>query len=623
MDNASRLSDLITGFKRHHQALAIALEGIDSPPHRRWYSQVLLNRLLLLQMLQRQGALNAGDTWYLQNQLGTHLQQGSGSFYQSCLQPLFFQGLSLPPPERPLSLQQRLGRLPYLGDSLFQRHPLEQRYPRIQLADEPLEALLAWLAEQPWQISSASLEAAGAVTRSHLAQLFEYVITEETDRAHISSQTALAEMRDRTLHRHVLQAVQQHTGRTFDRLPQLLQQLDDSLCRTLVETVLPSLTVLDPACGSGRLLLVILAGMMDLYRACLGYAARTSDPALTRWERSLAAATPNPEWVLQAQIVSQNLYGVDRLPAAIETARLQLHVSLLATLPWGTEPPPLPTLAFNLRPGNALIGFIRVDEASFDRIPTKARRTLPDADTPLQGNLLQPLAAETYRTILTEKKIRIEHYRSQSQALGEGDPIPRYAKAEFLRDRITALNQTAQAKLNRLLLEEFSQKLGLRMWEPKTGGRPQPRLLSLKDVEALEPFHWGFQFNHIFETRGGFDLVITQPPTGRLHPDPQVFYYRYQTAFTALGIDLATWRQQRKQILQAHPQLELAWSAYAAQMTLMEHYCRLSDPYQSTPPPLAPPAHQRLVQTVLFARRCSRLCRPGGCLPYLLRRSRS
>ena len=47
-------------------------------------------------------------------------------------------------------------------------------------------------------------------------------------------------------------------------MPELLLNLDANLCRELLHEVLPSLSLLDPACGSGAFLVAAMKTLINL-----------------------------------------------------------------------------------------------------------------------------------------------------------------------------------------------------------------------------------------------------------------------------------------------------------------------------------------------------------------------
>lgn len=655
---------------QHRRAFADALSGIDSGTDRLWYAQLLVNRLLLIYDLQVAGFLGQGDRWYLHSQLGYCQQRQPDSFYRQFWQPLCHQGLGLPVVERPLPVQSLLGQVPYLGCRLFQRHTLEQQYSALDVPDAPWEWCLGWLAEQTWQRDFASEVEPGTITRVTLAAAWESLTVGQTGKAIASSPVQLRATCDRTLDAYILQAWRsqrhdaipaepsigqakapaeaeprpvsskpeaggQFTSSTPDTLDALMANLDAPTCHLLVTAVLPELTLLDPACGSGRLLLMALERLQQLYRQCWNYAQQSSHPQLQAWMRSLKAQHPWPGWTIVSRIFTQNLYGVDLRPEATETTQCQLWLALLATATTAAELPVLTDLDFNITTGNALVGFVRVDEASFDKIvPKRSRQTTkvapqaadqltekvnaqPDDEAAaivLQGNLLQPLAAASYRDTLVEKQIRIEHYRAQSKAMAESGQIPEYVQTEFLRDRIDDLNQAAQQKLDRLLLETFSRKLGILVREPQPSGRTSKKLLTQTDIEVLQPFHWGFFFSGILEHRGGFDVVVTHAPPGTLRPSADAFYTRHAHRFQAAKIDRLTFRRSRKTVLKQLPELANLWASYAGQFAYLRDYFRRSDAYELPSPQTT---RRAISLSMLFTQRCAALLSPRGLPPYL------
>jgi hypothetical protein len=585
---------------------------MEPAPHRRIYGQMLLNRFLILHGLQRSGWLGKGDDWYVQNLLGQ--SQGGDRFYHDTLKPLLYQGLGLPEGERPLALHDQLGPLPYLGSALFSPHPLEAAYPQLNLPDEPFESLLAWLAEQDWAWQTPDEDHPNTLTPDRLAAAFEALISGPASKPQTSTPEQLAELGDRTLHAYILAEIQRQTGQHFQSIEILSTGLTDDLCALLVKQILPPVTVLDPACGSGRFLLMALNCLQNLYQCCVNHSAASGDARLQTWIQSLRLQAAGVDGAIARQIITQNLYGVDLDPAAIDITRTQLALALLATM---STPVPLPPLTMHLRVGNSLIGFIQVDEVGFDQVPfTKKGAILPNPpETALQGNLLHPLAADSYRTILKEKHLRTEEYRAQTQALAETGALPPALQGEFLRDRLAALEQTAQTKLDQLLFNRFSQTLGIRVTLPKLQAKMRAKMqgqlrrrLTLADIVTLTPFHWGFHY-HDLVTAGGFDIVLTQPPQGTLRPSPEDFCQRYQHHFESLGISLKAFQKNRQDLLQRHALLAEAWLIYGGEVAYRRQYFRRSSDYALTAPGTT---QQALYHSTLFAQRCETLTQPQG-----------
>jgi 23S rRNA G2445 N2-methylase RlmL len=121
--------------------------------------------------------------------------------------------------------------------------------------------------------------------------------------------------------------------------------------------VLSQLSLLDPACGSGAFLVAALKTLVNLYSALLGQirVKFQHDDKLQEWLREVSKHR-SEAYYIRRRIITDNLYGVDLMPEAVEIAKLRLFLALVATARTVDELEPLPNIDFNLLAGNSLVG---------------------------------------------------------------------------------------------------------------------------------------------------------------------------------------------------------------------------------------------------------------------------
>ncbi|MGL5083919.1 MAG: Eco57I restriction-modification methylase domain-containing protein, partial [Microcoleaceae cyanobacterium] len=273
---------------------------------------------------------------------------------------------------------------------------------------------------------------------------------------------------------------------------------------------------------------------------------------------------------------------------------------------------PLPNIDFNIMAGNSLIGLIRVDAEGFDRLSAPLSRSGRGAggEGVLQGNLLQPLAASAYQQILEDKNAGIELYKKHAFQK-EDEELPQETRLLQLRDHIDKLNRESQAKLNQLLLDEFSNRLRIKYEQAQLTGKPQKRLLTIADINALEPFHWGYHFDKVFE-RGGFDAIITNPPWEVFQTDEKEFFQRYDNLIRKKKLDIKSWEKQRDQLLQ-DPEISEAWLSYCSQFPYVSQYFKKAEQYHNQRSEMGGKSVARKVNLYfLFTEQCFNLLRKGG-----------
>ena len=252
-------------------------------------------------------------------------------------------------------------------------------------------------------------------------------------------------------------------------------------------------TILDPTCGSGAFLFAALNVLEPLYEACLGRMEAFVEDLSRAGEKhrpekysdfrkvlERIAAHPNRRYFIFKSIILNNLFGVDIMEEAVEICKLRLFLKLAAQVEPDTTKDnlgiePLPDIDFNIRAGNALVGYATLDtvkqalgkKLSFDNAAEKI--------TAKAADLRQVLDAFRFRQI-------------------EGDGVVTTEHKQELHWRLKALDD----ELNRHLAGEY-------------GVDPERTIAFDRWRAAHQPFHWFSEFYGIMQS-GGFDVIIGNPP---------------------------------------------------------------------------------------------------------------
>jgi hypothetical protein len=175
-------------FKKEHAVFLDFIQGITVQGDREWYTSVMLNRLMFIYFIQRQGFLDTkskhvldGDREYLRNRLKMNQEHNGSntfhSFYRYFLVRLFYEGLNAR--ERTPELERLLGSVPYLDGGIFDIHQLERNYPDIQIPDEAFERLFDFFDEFNWHLDDRPDKASNEINPDILGYIFEKYINQK------------------------------------------------------------------------------------------------------------------------------------------------------------------------------------------------------------------------------------------------------------------------------------------------------------------------------------------------------------------------------------------------------------------------------------------------------------
>ncbi len=219
-------------FEKQRKAFAAFIEGIPADSEdQRWYTAVVIDRLMFLWFLQEKRFLD-NQPQYLQQRLQAH-QDGkhTQSFYKRFLSPLFFKGFAQErTPETAAAIQAEFGKVPYLNGGLFAQHELEQRYGEaLDIADAAFQKLFAFFDEWEWHLDERPLKSGKEINPDVLGYIFEKFVNQKQMGAYYTKEDITEYIGKNTIIPALLGKVRAEHPAAFDALAwPLLQHSGDA-----------------------------------------------------------------------------------------------------------------------------------------------------------------------------------------------------------------------------------------------------------------------------------------------------------------------------------------------------------------------------------------------------------
>ena len=459
-------------------ALAGSLPRMPEPD-RAELALLAASRLLFLSFLQAKGWLN-GDRGFLANRFDECMAAGGG-FHQRVMLPLFFGTLNTPVRRR-AAAARAFGAVPFLNGGLFSKTPLERRHARARFSDEALGELFSQLLgayrftareeQEHWSEVAIDPEMLGRAFESLMAARERRVsgafYTPQPLVMHVADHALVAALRSSTLSADLLAGALRGDELPLSVASDLRERLRD-------------LSVLDPACGSGAFLVYLLERITYLHAA----AGDT---------RGVAA--------IRRDVLARTIHGVDVNPTAVWLCELRLWLSVVIESDETRMAvvPPLPNLDCSVRVGDTLSGDAFAEPVTLVGPPAVAAR-------------------------LRERYVRASGARKA--------PLRRALAREETRRALAAIDRQllhiAAVRRERLLARRSPDLFGER--DRGAGGPANDRRALRERAAALRrerrriadggalPFSFPSHFAHI-HAKGGFGLVVGNPPWVRLHNIP-------------------------------------------------------------------------------------------------------
>ena len=452
-------------FRVFRATLDRVAAGLPGPMHaedRHGLALLQLTRILFLYFIQTKGWLG-GRERFLAEEVESCLAH-KRRIHRDLLRPLFFGTLN-----RPGHLRSRaaasFGSIPFLNGGLFEPHPLERRF-RADIPNALWRDAFDQLFER-FHFTVVEGERHGGVAPDMLGRVFEGVMAPEARRASGTFYTP-ASLVGGVLDAALIALLAGRLGCAEREAERRFRASDPHVAR-----ILTSITLLDPAVGSGAFLLGAL-------------------------ERLSALETRGPLSSRKRRVLQQNLFGVDLSTAAVRLTELRLWLAVIADDPAErvADVAPLPNLDCLIRQGDSL----------FDPIGQGVDAV---AHEPKIVSELSRLRRAVITASGAEKQVLIRQLRSvEARVLGGS------LSAAETRTRSEVAECVQEARGHDL----FGRARGLdRELRPRLRDL-RSRLRSLRQArrrlareKELPWFHYGSHFADVF-ARGGFDIVAGNPP---------------------------------------------------------------------------------------------------------------
>jgi len=520
-----------------------SLSRYDAPYEKKYsFAQLLLSRIMFLYFLQRKGWFKwkdyTPDKSYVKNLWLKYKEwrqekEIKDTFYSQWLSSLFFGAFNKKSYcfHKNLSedIRESFSIMPFLNGGLFSKTELDEL--GFDLPDSAFEWLFepdssdlkkGFLETFNFNIDeSLPIDIEVAVDPEMLGKVYESLIAEEERGESGIFYTPRIEI-DFMCRISLVEYLANETNILKDKIIDLVFNPHDKVSLfnknelAHVKDKLDKLKVVDPAVGSAS----FLVGMMNI---------------LVELHQELTRKLENRKenlFTLKQKIILENLYGVDAKDWAVMVGELRLWLSLIIEtnekyMDIYTKPL-LPNLSFKIRQGNSLISEINGVNINLKSEMLNIPRTVRDKINRLierksaffsgirSANLkeieeIEIIENRIFSDLLEEKIGKLENEIKRLS----GD-LTLFKKGERPSEKGYIIQLELFKKeedVERERIPEFIKKVEQRINFIETEiGKNKKVLFSIKKKSQKDYFIWELDFIDVFSQKGGFDIVIGNPP---------------------------------------------------------------------------------------------------------------
>ena len=328
--------------------------------------------------------------------------------------------------------------------------------------------------------------------------------------------------------------------------------------------------VCDPAMGSGHMLQSAFSTIVDFVHQTLEE-MHNDGTSHYSWNTETA-------YTIRAQVARKCIYGVDLNPIAVELAKLVMWMKVFRS------DKPFEFLDYNLTVGNSLIGTY---EYSFDL--KNVQNNLQLAFLPSHEEMESNVKAYLLVSVLKMMDMKRE-------TVDDIHTIEKFWSSTILPAQRT-ITLLENVKLAKWLMPEKKSVLDEGYDTLLSGINSNDRYaekviandssipevvkklygIALEIESQFHPIHWNIVFPHV-AAKGGFDVVLSNPPWDRIKPTRGEFFADYIEGYDHLETEEA--KHASEALMQKNDKVKRGWEKYENNIKVQDKYYQEAYKYQ-------------------------------------------
>jgi len=467
-----------------------------------------MSRIMFLYFVSKKRWLNNNPNfpgWYFKQYKKERNNGNRDTFYEVYLKQLFFKAFNNIGGFQGISSELKgiLESAPYLNGGLYKENRLDKL--NVKLTDDIFDKIFAFFDSYNFTIKEDVFVREVAVDPEMIGHVYES-LANVAEEIYTNHDLGIFYTPREEVDFMCRNALVEYLNNKVDIDKSVLYDLVFSSDKTIAEStitksnlwrsirdVVDDILVVDPACGSGAFLvgmLLVLSEIMHIANTHLNIEKK--------------------DYEIKERIIERNLYGVDVMPWAIQCAELRLWLQLVVESDLSKNrlklSPILPNLDLNLRVGDSVVQQSGGIDIEFDFKSAMLSKNIKNKIYKLKEEKHKYFNSDKTGIFTNKKHFILEEIRIFTDFINEnikklndqlvtiGSPTIRHLG--FAGSSRETENKDAMKKI-----EDIKNKI--------------EKLRTLKRIiqdPQKKPFVWEMDFAEVFADKGGFDIVIGNPP---------------------------------------------------------------------------------------------------------------